>query len=472
MLQKKIKKENSNKNFLSGSFLFFKKNIYGAVFILLFFAISYSFGLAQIDPIQIRELQLRTELAQIEKELQEQRRILSEQRQESSSLERDVAILNAQIEEAKLNIRAKNIAIAAISEDIDLTTRNINELDETIEKGKNSLAQLIRKTNDMDSFSLVEIVLSGENLSSFLIDLDNFSTIKNSMHALFYEIRDSKNQNEKQKQVLGVRRSEELDARQAIEAERRTIEIKENERRNLLAASRNEERAYEEIIRDREQRAAQIRSALFALRDSAPIPFGTALQYANEVQKTTGVRPAFLLSIITQESNLGANVGTCNRPQDTKKYYDIMPGPADKASREARGLNGRDDQTVYIRLMQELGLDHTIQPLSCDMPGGWGGAMGPAQFIPTTWAMYQDRIARATGKAVPNPWDPKDAFTASALFLADLGASNGGYSAEREAALRYYAGGNWNAPQNAFYGNQVMDRAQRIQEDINLLQGI
>jgi len=72
--------------------------------------------------------------------------------------------------------------------------------------------------------------------------------------------------------------------------------------------------------------------------------------------------------------------------------------------------------------------------------------MGPAQFIPSTWMLYKDRIARATGKNPPNPWLPQTAFTASAIFLADLGADRGTSAAEREAALRYFAGGNWKNP--------------------------
>ena len=76
------------------------------------------------------------------------------------------------------------------------------------------------------------------------------------------------------------------------------------------------------------------------------------------------------------------------------------------------------------------------------------------------------------GKKIPNPWEPKDAITATALFVSDLGASRGGYSAEREAALRYYAGGNWSLPKNAFYGDQVMAKARNIQENmIDPLQG-
>ncbi|HEY4486534.1 MAG TPA: hypothetical protein VJB70_02275, partial [Candidatus Paceibacterota bacterium] len=101
---------------------------------------------------------------------------------------------------------------------------------------------------------------------------------------------------------------------------------------------------------------------------------------------------------------------------------------------------------------------------------GWGGAMGPAQFIPSTWVLYEDKIAKLTGHNPPNPWDPYDAFMASALLLKENGAAKGGYAAERLAALRYLAGWkNATKPAYAFYGDDVMTLAEKYQNLITIL---
>lgn len=414
-----------------------------------------------------QEARLRVELEALEAEIAAQQKILKEKQRESVSLERDVDILNAQITQAQLKIKAQNIAIQRLGKDISVKNSTIANLDERIERGRESLGELIRKTNEIDSFSLVEVVLGNEDLSEFFTDLDSFQSIKRSLHELFQEIRENRALNESEKESLQKRRDEETDIKVTIEAEKRTVEKKEKEKQSLLSISKNQEKTYKAVLKEREKRAAEIRSALFALRDTAAIPFGTALNYANTAQARTGVRPAFLLAILTQESNLGENVGTCNRPGDPpeKGWREIMPGPADRS--------WRDDQTAYLQITAELGFNPDAMPLSCPWQGGWGGAMGPSQFIPTTWNTYKARIASALGKAIPNPWEPRDAFMASALYLADLGADEGGYTAERRAALKYYAGSNWQRPENAFYGNEVMVKAQNIQENmIDPLQGL
>ena len=54
------------------------------------------------------------------------------------------------------------------------------------------------------------------------------------------------------------------------------------------------------------------------------------------------------------------------------------------------------------------------------------------------------------------------------LYLGDLGAGAGGYTAEHRAAAKYYAGGYW-ATAGRAYGNSVMALAESIQSNIDFL---
>jgi len=105
-------------------------------------------------------------------------------------------------------------------------------------------------------------------------------------------------------------------------------------------------------------------------------------------------------------------------------------------------------------------------PLSCPWNNGWGGAMGPSQFIPTTWESYGAALANLLGKTTANPWEPKDAIMATAYYMKQLGADAQTFTAQRTAALKYYAGSNWSKPANAFYGDQVMVKVQNIQTNM------
>jgi membrane-bound lytic murein transglycosylase B len=92
--------------------------------------------------------------------------------------------------------------------------------------------------------------------------------------------------------------------------------------------------------------------------------------------------------------------------------------------------------------------------------------MGPAQFIPSTWIKYKERVKQITGSA--DPWNIKDAFVAAALYLADFGATKRTYDAEWKAAMIYFSGTTNRA--YSFYGNSVMAIASRYEEDIKILE--
>lgn len=421
---------------------------------------------AQVDAA--REAELKAELAAVEAEIAQNQVTLNNQKAQSASYSRDISILDTQIAQAKLQIKAKTIQIAQLGKDIDLKTQTISQLTDKIDAGKESLAQLLRKTDEIDSFSMVEVMLSNQDLSSFFQDIDTFDQIEKSMKVSFDQINAAKSDNEQQKNTLHTQKNAATDAKAAIEAQQKIIAQKEKEKQTLLAQSKNQEKSYQQVIQEKQAKAANIRAALFALRDTKAIPFGDALTYANQASKVTGVRPAFILAILQQESNLGANVGQCYLKDDAtgagvgKNTGTPFPNV----------MSPSRDVPPFLALAAQLGFDPHNQVVSCPQGVGWGGAMGPSQFIASTWTTYIPRIAAATGNSVPNPWNARDAFMATGLFLADLGARSGTPSGELEAAGRYFAGGNW-ATLGRSYAQSVAQRALTIQTTmIDPLQGL
>jgi membrane-bound lytic murein transglycosylase B len=420
------------------------------------------------DSIDRQEAKLREELERLEEEAKILEASLNKQRQNSASIERDVNILASEIQQAENRIAQKNLEIQNLRSTINTKEQTITELDAKMERAREDLAYLIKRTNEADMTTLPEILLSNRNLSDFFQEFDEYKLAQRQLEDLFEDIREIQNKAEEEKASLEVAANQERDARAVIENQKQTVVVKKNEQDNLLSMSKKSEATYESILQQRRAEAAAIRTALFQLRDSAGIPFGDALRYAEKASRATGVRTAFILAVLKQESDLGKNVGTCNRAGDppNKKWTSIMPGPNDGHR------SYRDDQTVFLRITDDLGLDPDSTPLSCPWGNGWGGAMGPSQFIPTTWQAYEARIASAVGVRTPNPWDPEHAIMATAIYMKDLGAAAGGYTAERTAALKYYAGGNWNLPQNAFYGNGVLAHATEMQRQIDFLEDV
>lgn len=434
----------------------------------LYLAVSLFFwpltSLAQTLPPDkaAQEAQLQSQLKEVEAQIAGQTALLRDKQKETASVQRDIDILDFKIKTAQLNIKAKQIEIARLGTNIVQKEKTIGALDDKVGREKLSLVELLRKTRELDDSSTIEVALSNQQLSSFFVDLGTFNAIQEAVQNSLGIIRGTRVQTETQKIILEDKRDAAINAQKAIEDEKARIEDLNRQKNALLKINKAQEGSYKKVIAARQAERSAILSALFKLRDAKGISFGQALEYANVVAKKLGLRAAYILAIITQESDissgtLGVNVGTCNRPQDTKKYTDIMKPERDIAP--------------FLRITKALGFDPNTMPVSCPYNGGYGGAMGPAQFIPSTWELFADRISGVTGNNPPNPWNAEDAFAAAGLLLSDNGASAGNYSAERKAALKYYAGGNWSLAKNAFYGDQVMAKTTRYQTMIDSLQG-
>lgn len=426
----------------------------------------------------LTENELREALTVCEKEAEVLEENIESTGKEKASLNRDITLLNDKIKQAKLAIKLRTLSINGLVDDITVKNRTISKLSAKVDRERDSLAGIIRRTDEIDSYSFAEIILSEKPLSEFFGDLDAFEYIEESIDRSLKEIGVTKKITEEEKVALEQKKNKEADLRYQQELEKKRAEANESEKQRLFKVTKGKEAAYQKELKEKQKKAAQIRAALFALRDTEGIPFGKALEYATLASKGINVRPALILAILTQESDLGKNVGSCllsdlesgdGVGKNTGTLFDqVMKAPR--------------DTDPFRDITARLGLNWRTIPVSCPPEAryykgrGFGGGMGPSQFIPSTWELFKERIAATVGTRpdMANPWSPEHAFTATAIYLSDLGAVSGSYTAERNSACRYYSGRKCDnkRPANSFYGNQVMSNVEAIQNNIDFLKGV
>lgn len=445
-------------------------------FLILFFVLLVIVGVAKekapfimadnstaLTNAQADKARLEAELEKLEKEIAAKQKELDGQKGQSVSISRDIAVLSAQIEKSKLDIKSKNLVIQKLGGEITTKNKKIEALSTKIEKEKESLAQLIRKERQIDNRPILAFILSQENLSEAYGDIDAFASIKKGIQESVDEIRGVKSMTEAERKELEAKKNQEIDTKAELENAKKKVELNEAEKQKLLSISKNKEAEYQKVLNEKAKRKNEILTALFNLRDTSAIPFSKALEYANLASKKTGIRPAFLLAILTQESNLGANVGSCYVTN-----FETGAGVSSKSGKTfSNVMKPTRDIKPFIEITSSVGRDPYKTLVSCPIGNyGYGGAMGPAQFIPSTWNLMKTRVATALGVKTADPWSPKDAFMASATYLTDLGAGSQTYTGEKTAACRYYGGGTACTSVTSTYGEQVMTKASNIQTNM------
>ncbi|MFH1451274.1 MAG: lytic murein transglycosylase [bacterium] len=436
----------------------------GILFLILTALIlpSFSFFVSgQESNLNVSEerAKLEAELKELEIKISQYENDITKTQKEKQTLQTYISGLKSKISKLDLQVRQSNIMIADLGLQVTDTENSIEKTSLKIDDSGAKLASTLRLIYEEDQHSLLEILFSEASLSDFFDNLVSLEALSAKSQELLKDIKTLKIDLESQKDSLDSEK-EELERVTKMQM----FQIQENkntksEQEQLLALTKGKETEYQKLLQITKEKAAQIRARIFELIGVPEAPtFGEAVDLANYVESVTGIRPAFLLAVITQESNMGKNVGQC--------YLKNTQTGAGVIARTGKAVNKvmKPGASIdyFLELTKKLNRDPFQTLVSCPMSYGWGGAMGPAQFIPSTWRIYEDRVAAITGSA--DPWKIKDAFVASALYLKDKGADSQTYNAEWRAAIAYFSG-SVNL-RYSFYGDSVMSIAKRYESDI------
>ncbi len=388
--------------------------------------------------------------------------------QEKDTLKNKIYILGNKVKNLDYQIYQGNVMIKDLNVQIKNTESSIGETSSEIDEIKKNLLNLLQLRYKEDQKSYLEILLVEENLSDFFSSLIALDALNEETQKLLRNVRGLKTSLEGQKESMDSEKNnlEGVVTIQKIQ-KKESAETKKAQE-NFLQMTEVEYQKYLKEKGENEKIVAEIRARIFALVGVPEAPtFGEALDLAKYVENITNVRPAFLLAILKQESNIGQNVGRCYL-KDTNTGSGIVVSSGKYISQVMKPTR---DVQPFLSITKELGRNPFETPISCPMSSGYGGAMGPAQFIPSTWVIYRDKVKAITGKPA-DPWNIKDSFLAAALYLSDYGAAKRNYDSEWRAAMIYFSGTTRRTSYNGygFYGDSVIEIEKDLQKDIEAIE--
>jgi len=428
--------------------------------VFLFFLLSTFYFLlatsraAIEDEITVRQRQIE----ELQRQIEEYQQQAEANRFQARTLETEIVALNAQIRQTELTIRSLELSIGQTSDEISDTELKISETESKILKHKDAIAQFLKITYENDQKTLTEILLSNDDLSDFFTAVNNIRANQDKLQLVIEEMKSLKSELEERQENLENKRSE-LERSRGLEAlEKRSLDQGKSTKNKILKDTKGQEKKFQELVVKSQKDIEALRAQITYLELNG-VTAEEAVKFGQLAAIRTGIRPAYLIAVLEVESGLGRNVGKCNRPEDPpeKHWQKIM--------------HIRDHQP-FLTITSQLGLDPDSTAVSCPQyvrgrRYGWGGAMGPAQFIPSTWIAYANEVSALTNHNPANPWTIEDAFVAAAAKLARGGAMAQTRISEIAASKAYYSGNSRcsTAPCNS-YANAIQRKAAEIEKNI------
>jgi len=411
---------------------------------------------------QEQQAELERQLADLEKQIEEHEKTVAQYQKEGKTLKGEISSLNAQISSLNLKIKSITLTLTKLNQEINETQRNINRTENKIETNKDALSNALRTVDETDRENTLSILLANNNLSDFFGSINDIMLIQDGIRAKLDEITKQKQDLLVIKQELSDKKEDQENIRAVQLTQKKSQESVQTKKASLLKATQGKETEYQKILKKTQETAAQIRSRIFELLGGGELTFEKAYNYARIAEGASNVRAALILAILNRESLLGKNVGRCSYKTAMHPTRDIP---------------------YFLDLLKRLNIDpeSTAAKVSCaNQHGSYGGAMGPAQFIPSTWKLYETKIANVTKNSPPNPWNNSDAFTATGIYIRELMdsqscieygkqiPSDSQMLRERCAAAKYYAGSRWYT-YRFWYGDPVVKTANSYEDDIAVL---
>ncbi len=438
--------------------MFSHRKIHILIF-LAFFVFPFFYTRATVqDEINAKNKQIE----ELQKQIDEYEKQVEGARNQSQTLQNEIGNLNAQISQVQLEIRSLGLSINKTNLEIGSTETKIGDAEAKINTHKNALAQYIKIINENDKRSLTEILIKNQNLSDFFNDLNSIQTTQNNLKTAIDDIKQLKGQLEQHQNDLEDKQTELERLKNLQDLENKSLTQNKTQKNKILKDTKGQESKYQELVKKSQKDLQAIKDQIGYLIQNG-VSAEEAVKYGQLAAIGTGIRPAFLIAELEIESKLGINVGKCYITDTTSgNSRKITTGQVFK-----RGINPTRDLALFLNITTELGKDPLQTPISCWPGSGWGGAMGPAQFIPSTWVGYAAQVARLVGRSIANPWNIEDAFTAAAVKLANGGATSKTRAGEMAASKAYYCGNSKSTSSGCInYANAVQRKAASIEADL------
>lgn len=379
------------------------------------------------------------------KELEEKQDELEEKQEKYEEkvekVEKQKTNLQGNLNAVKQSLGATKRTIDNVMEDIESKEADIERHDAQIQTlngqmilYQRSLAEAMRGVYFAQTgrtFMSIAENTNGEN--RFLEKTDDLDAMRGKVVEMVQHVQSTKEAQEQKKNELAALKSE----KEALLAEHKE---KEEDLLAQSAAVQTEIIKVDATLSELNAKLSAVESKLSSLLGDS---FDTddIVEAASFASKKTGVRKSFILGMLVVETDLGRFTGGCTYKQSKM---------------------GDKNSEIFKRICEDLDYDYKKVKVSCALSYGIGGAMGVAQFMPTTWVGYESKIEKYTGHSPADPWSLTDGVMAMAIKLSNDGASS--EKGEYDAARRYYCGSNLDRAQCKQYGNKVKYWAENYKD--------
>lgn len=234
--------------------LFFSAALIFSLFIFFGEKARPVLALSRVEELENQIQSRNNDIKKLEEEIAVYEKELSTTKKDAGTLKAAIARLNTAKKKLETDIKITQKQIDALNLNIKRLGETINEKTESIEFGKEALAEAIRLMNENESSPVIGNMLSYGSLGEVWKEIDRLETIETSIRSRIISLdrdktalKESKEQAEENQQKLKKTES-------ALSDQKKLVNQNQEEKNKLLVLTKNKQSSYEQLLADRKEK--------------------------------------------------------------------------------------------------------------------------------------------------------------------------------------------------------------------------
>ena len=215
-----------------------------------------SFALVPFSSIKadlVEEIESKIEEANevvksLENQAEEYNDIIKDLRIQKQSLENEIELLDAQIAQLDVEIQSTQAKIEQTSLEIENLIANIVQKEEEIKNQKETLKKLLRKINEYDNESILEILLNSNELSEFFNEAEYVNTIGEKIKETLDNLNRTKQELEEKREEAQEKKSEFEELNKKLVVQKEMVDAQKESKETLLRETKGKENKFQDLL--------------------------------------------------------------------------------------------------------------------------------------------------------------------------------------------------------------------------------
>jgi len=256
--------------FKNRTFFFFPTAIFFFTLFLLFCVFNTT-NASKIDELKSKIDDRGAKIEELQKEIDEYNKKIDEAQKEKNTLGNAVKILEITGKKLSADIKLTQNKIDSATLKIGGLELEIDDKQKRIELENSAISESIRKMEETDAFSLVEIILSQNQISDFWKTIQNLEEFQTGMRDDLKELQILKKGLAEKKIDEQDKKRELVNLKTILSDQKKVVEYNKKEKNELLKQTQNKEANYKNLLEEKKTLKEQFEREMLELESELKI---------------------------------------------------------------------------------------------------------------------------------------------------------------------------------------------------------